>query len=66
MTMIVVLLSNFNSAKLFNDHILFSPVIFDWLFWKRTLKHVFSSFLAFCCIITPISGIIDHYCIMEN
>ena len=23
-------------------------------------------FLTFCCIITPISGIIDHYCIMEN
>ena len=23
-------------------------------------------FLTFCFIITPISGIIDHYCIMEN
>ena len=23
-------------------------------------------FLTFCCIITPISGIGDHYCIMEN
>ena len=23
-------------------------------------------FLTFCCIITPISDIIDHYCIMEN
>ena len=23
-------------------------------------------FLTFCCIITPISGSIDHYCIMEN
>ena len=23
-------------------------------------------FLTFFCIITPISGIIDHYCIMEN
>ena len=23
-------------------------------------------FLTFCCIITVISGIIDHYCIMEN
>ena len=22
--------------------------------------------LTSCCIITPISGIIDHYCIMEN
>ena len=22
-------------------------------------------FLTFCCIIIPISGIIDHYCIME-
>ena len=23
-------------------------------------------FLTFCCIITPISGIIDQYCIMEK
>ena len=23
-------------------------------------------FLSFCCIITPISGIINHYCVMEN
>ena len=23
-------------------------------------------FLTFCCINTTISGIIDHYCIMEN
>ena len=23
-------------------------------------------FLTLCCIITPISGIIDHYCIMKN
>ena len=23
-------------------------------------------FLTFCCINTPISGIIDYYCIMEN
>ena len=23
-------------------------------------------FLTFCCIITSISGIIGHYCIMEN
>ena len=23
-------------------------------------------FLTFCCIIAPVSGIIDHYCIMEN
>ena len=23
-------------------------------------------FLTFCCIITSISGIIDHYCILEN
>ena len=23
-------------------------------------------FLTFCCIITPISGIIDHYCIIEK
>ena len=23
-------------------------------------------FLTFCCIITLISGIVDHYCIMEN
>ena len=23
-------------------------------------------FLTFCCIITPISGTRDHYCIMEN
>ena len=23
-------------------------------------------FLTFCCIIIPISGVIDHYCIMDN
>ena len=23
-------------------------------------------FLSFCCIITPISGIINHYYVMEN
>ena len=30
------------------------------------LKQVFFFFLTFCCIIIPISVIIDHYCIMEN
>ena len=30
------------------------------------LKQVFFFFLTFCCIIIPISVIIDHDCIMEN
>ena len=42
----------------------FSLVIFDWLYWKWALKQVF--FLNFCCIIILVSGIIDHYCIVEN
>ena len=52
-------------ANLFNEHILISSMFFDWLFWKWALKHLFF-FLNFCCIITTVSGIIDHYCIMEN
>ena len=34
----------FNIAKLFHDHILFSPLIFDWLYWKWALKQVLFSF----------------------
>ena len=38
----------------------FSPVIFDWLYWKCK-----TGLLTFCCIITLTSGTIDNYCIME-
>ena len=31
-----------------------------------SIKTVRFFFLTYFCIITPISGIIDHYCIMEN
>ena len=40
----LVLLSHFNTAKLFSDHILFSPVIFDLLYWKWAPKQIFFSF----------------------
>ena len=40
-------------------------MIFDWLL-KMSIKTGLFFFLTFCCIITPISGIIDHYCIWEN
>ena len=45
-------LPQFNMAKRFKDHILFSPVIFDRLYWKRALKLVFFFFLTFCFINT--------------
>ena len=39
-------------------------------FWltelKMSIKTGLSFFLTFCCMITLISGIIDHCCIMEN
>ena len=39
-------------------------------FWltvlKMTIKIGLFFFLTFFCIITPISGIIDYYCIMES
>ena len=39
-------------------------------FWltvlKMTIKIGLFFFLTFFCIITPIPGIIDHYCIMES
>ena len=38
----------------------FSPVIFDWLTWKWPF------FLTFSCVITPISGAIDHYKSWKN
>ena len=31
-----------------------------------SIKTVLFFFLTFCCIIIPIFGIVDHYCIMEN
>ena len=33
---------------------------------KMSIKAGLFVFLTFCCIITPISGIIDNYCITEN
>ena len=39
-------------------------------FWLAVLKMSIKTsrffFLTFCCVITPISGIINHYCIMKN
>ena len=33
---------------------------------KMNIKTDLFFFLTFCCIITPIFGIIDHDCIMED
>ena len=44
----------------------FSPVISYWLHWKWALTQVFFFFMTFCCIIAPISGIIDNHCIMKS
>ena len=33
---------------------------------KISIKTGLFFFLTFCCIITPISDIIQHYCIIEN
>ena len=45
----LVLLSHFNIAKLFHYRILFSPVIFDRLYWNWALKRFFflSDFLFY-------------------
>ena len=59
----LVLLSHFNIANLFNDHIYLVP----WLLTDCTENEQTGLFfLTFCCIITPVSGIIGHYCVMEN
>ena len=36
------------------------------LSYSMSIKAVGFFFLTFCCIITPISSIIDYYCIKEN
>ena len=42
-------------------------ILFSWFFvLKMSIKAGIFFFLTFCCFITPISGIIDHYCIMKN
>ena len=73
----LVLLSHFNITMLFNDHILFQEytpfksvcLLYCLLHNQVSLSSYMSIetglffFLTFCCIIIPISGIIDHYCI---
>ena len=56
-------MSHVNIAKLSNEHILFSPVT-DCTKNKHYKRSFFlSDFLLYH---TPISGIIDHYCIIGN
>ena len=66
----LVLVSHFNITKLFNDHILFLCLVYigesSFAFLVDEYENRSFFFLTFCCIITPISGIIDHYYIMEN
>ena len=57
----LVLLSHLNTAKLFNDYILFQEYTPVW-----ALKQVFFFFQTFCYIIIPISGIMGHYSMMVN
>ena len=64
----LVLLSHFDITTLFKNHILFILLAIHWRIKFRfppalTLKDFFQTFR---CIITPISGIIYHYCIMEK
>ena len=57
----LVLLSHLNTAKLFNDYILFQEYTPVW-----ALKQVFFFFQTFCYIIIPISGIMGHYSMIVN
>ena len=51
------------TSYLFAYYILDSQVS---LSFSMNIKTGVFFFLTFCCIITPISGIINHYYVMEN